>query len=242
VTQPAFDTEQQLSGRAAAAIADMRDELRRRYSGLNTAEAQLAEVLLAAHATTTAGRTRLDDIQRQLVEAIDNPVNALDSPAGERHFLLFLRRKVAEIQRVLDEGALSAADQAELARALADDYLFDAPAPAPAPTPEPAPQTMAASTPPAASLPAAGMPAMPQSMGGGLSQAASPLAWLASLLTGLGQEQTHDTSKHDDDERHPDPPQDVALDSGPEEDEEPVTPDDAPPDDTGPAETRPASG
>jgi hypothetical protein len=237
MTQPAFDTDQQLSGRAAAAVADMHEELRRRLSGLNTAEAQLAEVLLAAHATTTAGRARLDDIQRQLIEAINNPVNALDSPAGERHFLLFLRDKVAEIQRVLDEGMLSAEDQAELARALGDGYLHDAPSPAPQPAP--------AAAPPASALPATGTTSLPQSLGG-LPQAASPLAGLASLLSGgQGQDAAPDpVPKHTSDEAdrdEDDPPADDADREADTEDATPAPPDGATPDEIGPAETRPAS-
>ncbi len=124
------DIDDQLSGRAADAVADMHDELRRRYTGLNSAEAELAEVLLNAQATSEAGRQRLRDIQRQVIEAINNPVNALDTPAGERQFLIFLRGKVAEIRSVVDDGALTARDQAELTRALANDYLSDAPRPA----------------------------------------------------------------------------------------------------------------
>ena len=65
MTQPALDTDEQLSGRAADAVADMHGELQRRYSGLNTAEAQLAEALLTAQTTSEEGRRRLQDIQRQ---------------------------------------------------------------------------------------------------------------------------------------------------------------------------------
>src|SRR3979411_1873532 len=96
-TAPSLDTDEQISGRTVDAVADMHGELQRRYTGLNAAEAQLAEALLAAHATSETGRRRLQDIQHQLVEAISNPVNALDTPAGERQFLVFLRSKVAEI-------------------------------------------------------------------------------------------------------------------------------------------------
>ena len=97
MTQPAVGTDEQLSGRAADAVADIHSELRRRYSGLNGAEAHLAEALLKAQATSEAGRARLQEIQSQLIEAINNPANALDTPAGERQFLIFLRGKIAEI-------------------------------------------------------------------------------------------------------------------------------------------------
>ena len=58
---PSLGTDEQLSGRAADAVADMQSELQRRYSGLNGAEAQLAEVLLTAQAASEAGRARLQE-------------------------------------------------------------------------------------------------------------------------------------------------------------------------------------
>ena len=65
MTQPApsppLITDEQLSGRAVEAVAGMHSELRRRYSGLNTAEAQLAEALLTAQAASEAGRMRLQE-------------------------------------------------------------------------------------------------------------------------------------------------------------------------------------
>ena len=254
---PSLGTDEQLSGRAADAVADMQSELQRRYSGLNGAEAQLAEVLLTAQAASEAGRARLQDIQRQLIEAINNPVNALDTPAGERQFLIFLRGKIAEIQRVVDDGALTAHDQAELARALGSDYLtghlVDDPSSSPDPLPatnparQPTPATPAGvgSLPPVSGLPQVASPsASPPS---GLGGSASPLAGLASLLAGQQQEEPMAAAPHttnderdegeggevtatEDDEREPD-----------DDDEAPVTPDDAPPGDTGPAETRPAA-
>ncbi|HUL98720.1 MAG TPA: hypothetical protein VLU24_04725, partial [Mycobacterium sp.] len=65
MTQPApsppLTTDEQLRGRAVEAVAGMHSELRRRYSGLNTAEAQLAEALLTAQAASEAGRMRLQE-------------------------------------------------------------------------------------------------------------------------------------------------------------------------------------
>lgn len=248
---PALGTDEQLSGRAAEAIADMQDELRRRYTGLNTAEAQLAEVLLTAEAASDTGRIRLQDIQRQLIEAIDNPVNALDTPAGERQFLIFLRGKIAEIQRVVDDGTLAAHDQAELIAALGSAYLYN-PVLADA-GPAPQPSALPSSPAPTTATPATGMSSMP-AMGGlpqaampsasppsGLGAGASPLAGLASLLA--GQPRT---------ESAPAPSQAVAEEpegekvASPEEDEQdsdetPAAPEDAPTEDDGPAETRPAA-
>jgi hypothetical protein len=249
MTQPAASTDEQLSGRAADAVADMHDELARRFTGLNTAEAELAEALLTAQATTEAGRQRLGDIQRQVIEAINNPVNALDTPAGERQFLIFLRGKVAEIQSVLDEGALTAQDQAELMHALANGYLADAPRPAGPPGDQVS--TSAGAAQPSGAAPGAGMTSLPQALGGlpqagaapgGLGAAASPLAGLASLLAGPerspeaadddgGGNVTAEEDRDDDDDE-----QEPADDGDP-----PAVPDDPPPVDSGPAETRPAA-
>ncbi|MDT5011746.1 MAG: hypothetical protein QOH57_3363 [Mycobacterium sp.] len=190
MTQPAppfLDTDEQLSGRTVEAVADLHDELQRRYTGLNTAEARLAEALLTAHAASEAGQRRLQDIQQQLVEAINSPVNALDTPAGERQFLLFLRSKIAEIRRVVDDGALAAHDQSEVTSALANDYLSpdDQPVVPPSANPPPAfasPGPQAVPTPPGLSGFPSSPPAMPS--GSGLSGATAPLSDLASLFTG----------------------------------------------------------
>ncbi len=254
---PALDTDEQLSGRAADAVADMHGELQRRYSDLNTAEAELAEALLMAHATSETGRARLQDIQRQLVEAIHNPVNALDTPAGERQFLVFLRGKISEIQQVVDHGALTAEDQAELVRALADGYLGGDTEPVTRPPTRPS--STGGAEPPAGTAPAAGMAALPQTLGGlpqaaapamppgpgGLGAAASPLAGLASLLAGqdplsdVEAPARPDDREHDEIVPHKDS-DDEPTDDTAEDDEVGSTPDERPPDDFGPAETRPA--
>jgi Domain of unknown function (DUF4226) len=250
MTQPApsppLTTDEQLSGRAVEAVADMHNQLRRRYSGLNTAEAQLAEALLTAQAASEAGRMRLQDIQRQLVEAINNPVNALDTPAGERQFLLFLRGKIAEIQRIIDDGALTAHDQAELTRAFGSVYLAGPLVDDPQPMPDAMPTSLAPR--PIQALPASSMASLP-TMGGlpqaampsasptsGLGAAASPLAGLASLLAG----QQHDEPMADEPHTTSDEPEDRTVTSAEDDEQEPAD-DDAPPDDTGPAETRPAA-
>ncbi|MGH3678642.1 MAG: DUF4226 domain-containing protein, partial [Mycobacterium sp.] len=124
-----------LSGIAVDAVRTLQSELRSDYSGMRSAEIQLAEAILTAHATTVSGRARLQDIQRQLIEAINNPVIALSTPAGERQFLLFLRNKIAEIQQIVDEGALTDEDHAKLTRALGSGYLLDTPGDEPAPAP-----------------------------------------------------------------------------------------------------------
>jgi Domain of unknown function (DUF4226) len=256
MTQPAVTTDEQLSGRAADAVADIHSELRRRYSDLNDAEAQLAEALLTAQTTSEAGRARLQSIQRQLIEAINNPVNALDTPAGERQFLIFLRGKVAEIHRVVDHGDLTAQDQAELTRALANGYLSDGPSPGsdPVPVAGRAPQTaQAAPTVGTGSLPAT-MGALPQATPAALPASAlgtlgSPLAGLLPLLSAhegedaVGAAPNSASHEPDDarftttDDKERDPTDDEADDEAPG-----VTPEDAGPEDAGPAQTRPAAG
>jgi len=124
VTHPSVETAQ--SGEAADAVRTLQAELSGHYSEIRSAEIQLTEAILTAHAVTVSGRSRLQDIQRQLIEAINNPVAALGTPAGERQFLMFLRSKVAEIQDVVDGGALSDEDHAKLTRALASGYLLTA--------------------------------------------------------------------------------------------------------------------
>lgn len=246
-------TDEQLSGRAADAVADLHDELRRRYSGLNTAEAQLAEVLLTAQAASETGRIRLQDIQRQLIEAISNPVNALDTPAGERQFLLFLRSRIAEIQRIVDDGALTAQDQAELAHALGSGYLNE---PLVDATPPPSPSAGTPAQPPRAAAPA-GMSAMPAMTGlpqaampsamspSGLGNAAAPLAALASLLGGQSTDESTATPPTPAEEPGPDVAAHDEEDPEPEgdsvDDDAPAEPPQAPTEETGPAETRPAA-
>ena len=246
-------TDTALSGSAADAVRTLQAELRNDYSGMRSAEIQLAEAILTAHATTVSGRARLQDIQRQLIEAINNPVAALGTPAGERQFLLFLRGKIAEIQQIVDEGALTDEDHAKLTRALGSGYLLDAPDGEPAPSPTGA-ATM--TSPAAGAMPAAGsaLGSLPQAAQGaagapaqgvsGLAGAAPQLAGLASELAGRGDApdppddgaSRPDTDAEDDPE--PDTEEDVADDRvkepPPPDDGDPASPSDAP------AQTRPA--
>jgi hypothetical protein len=194
VTQPSVETTQ--SGVAADAVRTLQAELSGDYSEMRSAEIQLTEAILSAHAVTVSGRTQLQDIQRQLIEAITNPVAALDTPAGERQFLMFLRSKIAEIQAVVDTGALTDEDHANLTRALGSGYLLGraepggpaptAPASANAPMADQAAGILPAVGSALGSLPQAAMgaAAAPAQGASGLAGAASPLAGLAS---GLGE-------------------------------------------------------
>jgi uncharacterized protein DUF4226 len=260
VTHPSVDTPQ--SGKAVDAVRALQTELSSEYSEIRSAEIQLTEAILTAHAVTVDGRARLQDIQRQLIEVINNPVTALDTPAGERHFLLFLRSKIAEIQGIVDTGALTGEDHAKLTRALGSGYLL--------PTSE-----RAGALPPAATsygptgadqgagmLPAVGsaLGALPQAAqgaatapaqsAGGLAGAATPLAGLASgLLDRSGEpdlaEERAETPTPDDAEDEGQETDADEVDDGEEDDvedrrSEPRTPGDREPPADGPAQTRPA--
>ena len=196
MTHPAVETTQ--SGVAADAVRTLQSELSGDYSEMRSAEIQLTEAILSAHAVTMSGRTQLQDIQRQLIEAITNPVAALDTPAGERHFLMFLRGKISEIQDVVDNGALTDEDHARLTRALGSGYLLptsgrDKPVPQ-APSSAGTPTTDQSAGPAPAIGSALG--ALPQAAQGaatapaqgaaGLAGAATPLAGMASGLLERG--------------------------------------------------------
>jgi hypothetical protein len=133
-------TDEQQSGRAADAVKKLHEEMQNRYSQLSDAETKLSEVLLNAHATTADGQQQLQQIQHTIVEAINNPALALDTPAGEQAFLKLLRSQVAAIGDVVKSGALSAEDQSKAVEALTNLYAADSgPTPTPdAPTPAPA--------------------------------------------------------------------------------------------------------
>ena len=193
MTNPSVDSAQ--SGDAVDAVRTLQSELSSDYSEIRSAEIQLTEAILTAHAVTVSGRSRLQDVQRQLIEAINNPVTALDTPAGERHFLLFLRSKIAEIQDIVDTGALTDEDHAKLTRALGSGYLLSASPSEDAPSAPSAPSGgMPMADQAAGMIPAVGsaLGALPQAAQGaatapaqgasGLAGAASPLAGLSSGL------------------------------------------------------------
>ncbi|KPN46606.1 DUF4226 domain-containing protein, partial [Mycobacterium intracellulare] len=127
-----LDTDEQQSGEAAKAVKKLQQELKDHYSKISAAEENLSEVLLNAHAVTEEGRKKLNAIQKEIVDASNNPSMQMDTPAGQKALLTFLRNKVGEISDLLASGALSAEDQAKTAAALAGLYAADtggAPAP-----------------------------------------------------------------------------------------------------------------
>jgi hypothetical protein len=259
VTQPSVDTSQ--SGKAADAVRTLQAGLSNDYSEIRSAEIQLTEAILSAHAVTVSGRVALQDIQRQVIEAINNPVAALGTPAGERGFLLFLRTKVGEIADIVETGALTDEDHAKLTRALGSGYLIPASERAAEPPPGPASGGSSTGDQGAGIVPAVGsaLGSLPQAAqgaaaapaqgAGGLAGAATPLAGLASGLADrageaendLPEERAHpsksDAAEGESDQKDADDEEDDPEDrrTGPR------APDDhPPPDEDGPAQTRPA--
>jgi hypothetical protein len=255
VTHPSVETAQ--SGEAADAVRALQAGLSSDYSEMRSAEIQLTEAILTAHAVTVSGRAALQDIQRQLIDAINNPVAALDTPAGERGFLLFLRTKIAEIQDIVDTGALTDEDHAKLTRALGSGYLLptserggDAP-------PAAASGGASAGDQGAGMLPAVGsaLGALPQAAqgaaaaptqgAGGLAGAATPLAGLASGLLDRGAEpelaeeraEAPTSDEADAESREADAEEE---DDNEDRRTEPRPPGDSEPSEDGPAQTRPA--
>ncbi|WNG92995.1 DUF4226 domain-containing protein [Mycobacterium sp. ITM-2016-00318] len=263
MTQPAVESQ---SGRAADAVRTLQNELSKSYSDMRSAEVQLTEAILSAHAVTVSGRARLQDIQRQLIEAINNPVAALDTPAGERQFLMFLRSKIAEIQGIVDAGALTDEDHAKLTRALGSGYLLagsqrgepmaPATAQAGAPMADEAAGMVPAIGSALGSLPQAaqGAAAAPAQGAGGLAGAASPLAGLVSGLLERGghadiaedsAEKTEDSDERAPDEEDYEAGEDDEAGEDVEDDArdrpaDPHPPSDREPPTSGPAQTRPA--
>lgn len=259
MTGPSVETTQ--SGEAADAVRTLQAELRSDYSEIRSAEIQLADVILTAHAVTVSGRTRLQDIQRQLIEAINNPVTALDTPAGERQFLTFLRSKITEIQDIVETGALSDEDHARLTRALASGYLPTGKADADEQTPAP-PTGAQTSAQTAGLLPAVGsaLGALPQAAQGAATapaQGATGLAGAATPLAGLASGLLERAGEHAVAEERVEPRADDETDDeepGPDDEEEEGTEDDRPsaplphddgepaePPEPAPAQTRPAT-
>jgi hypothetical protein len=120
-----LDTAQQQSGRAADAVNKLHEALHGQYSRISDAEEKFSDVLLAAHATSAAGRDKLDAIQKSIEDAITNPTMSLDTAVGERAFLTFLRDQTAQVNDLVASGALAAADQSAVAQAISALYAAD---------------------------------------------------------------------------------------------------------------------
>jgi hypothetical protein len=199
---PGINTQQQQSGQGAEAIKKMHDELHGQYTKISDADEKFTEVLLNAHATNAAGRDKLNEIQQKIVGAVNEPTMQLDTAAGERAFLTFLRAETADVNDLVASGALAADDESKVAQATAalfacggdgsdPDQPVPPPALAPAPAPSPAPDPgvpasgeVDAGDPdpglgPAPQLPGPDMGLDPGAMGG-----ADPFSSLSSGLPG----------------------------------------------------------
>ena len=201
---PGLATDEQQSGKAADAVKKLQGELHNHYTKISDAEEKLSEVLLNAHATNTAGQHKLNEIQTKIVDAVNNPTMEMDTPAGERVFLTFLRNQVAAVRDLLADGSLSSQDQGKAAQALAALYAADsgvgntddspnpanpgpgqpsqAPAPASPAAPDPAPGF---TDPGSGAAPDMADPGLSDMMGGG-PLGSDPLSSLASMLPALG--------------------------------------------------------
>ncbi len=178
-------TDEQQSGRTAEAVRKLQDELKARYSDLSDAEQKLAESLLTARATTADGQRKLNDIQKKIIDAVNNPDLSLDTPAGEAAFLKFLRGQVAAIGDVVSSGTLTADDQATAIAALSKLYSLqpaDQPASTPAPAAGPGEAAPADGTDPAPLGPVAPDPALGDLGLGAAPVGPDPLSSLASML------------------------------------------------------------
>ena len=198
-------TDEQQSGRTADAVKKLQDDLKRRYNDLSSAEEKLAEILLNARATTADGQKQLNEIQKKIVEAVNNPALSLDTPAGETAFLKLLRSQVAAIGDVLKSGTLYAEDQSKAIAALSHLYAVDqgsenTETPQPGQTGDQAPGSSAPSAPPATADPSLTDPALtdpglgPQmtmpdptlsDLGLGAPMGPDPLSSLASMLPAM---------------------------------------------------------
>ena len=173
-----------------------------RQSNVREADAKLAEIMLSAHATSAEGREAIQGLQKDIVAALNDPKNNLDTADGELQFLKFLREKAETAQKLVQDGKLTSEDQAKLALALADFYKAGSGGPD---SEEPQPGEPAPGTPPGATPPPADpglypsdpgllgpSPEMPDPMLGdlGLPPETSPLSdalgAAAPLLSGMG--------------------------------------------------------
>ncbi|TXI56291.1 DUF4226 domain-containing protein [Mycolicibacterium mageritense] len=115
-------TEEESSGRAADAIKKVKAELSDRQSNVHEADAKLTELMLSANAASEEGRAAIQQMQKDIIAALNDPKNNLDTADGELQFLKFLKEKAETAQKLVDDGKVAAADGEKLALALAEYY------------------------------------------------------------------------------------------------------------------------
>jgi hypothetical protein len=77
-----------------------------RHRTVSAADQALADLLIAAHATTTAALRRLDEIEAELQAVVDNQNEmGLDTPAGVRELQRLLTAKQRQIVSVVTDAA-----------------------------------------------------------------------------------------------------------------------------------------
>jgi Domain of unknown function (DUF4226) len=77
-----------------------------RHRTVAAADQVLADVLIAAHATTTTALRRLDEIEADLQAVVDNQNElGLDTPAGVRELQRLLSAKQRQIVSVVSDAA-----------------------------------------------------------------------------------------------------------------------------------------
>lgn len=117
-----LSTDEENSGRAADAIKKVQGELADRQSNVREADAKLAEIMLSAHAASAEGRAAIQGLQQDIIAALNDPNDNLNTKAGELQFLKFLREKAETAKKLVQDGKLTDEDQAKMALALADFY------------------------------------------------------------------------------------------------------------------------
>ncbi len=117
-----FGTDEENSGRAAEAIKKVQADLATRTSNLKEADAKLTEVMLSVKAARQDGVAAVQEMQKDVVGALNDPKSNLDSGPSELQFLKFLRDKTAAASDLVKQGKLTDADAKKMAMALADFY------------------------------------------------------------------------------------------------------------------------
>lgn len=177
-TSGVSDTDEQQTGQGAAALKKLHSELAGQYNKISDADQKFSDVLMNAHAATTAGRDRLNAIQKDIVDAVNNPAVSLDAPAGQRSFLTMLKAHAAEVNDLLASGGVNSEDSSKIAQAIAGLYAADA---ADGSDPN-QPQQPAGPSAPASPLPAEPAPSDP----GGVDPGLGPAPQMPDPDPGLG--------------------------------------------------------
>jgi len=111
-------TELETSGAAAAAISQLHEEQQRWRDQSSDAAEKISEVLLSARPVTPDGQQKLNAIQQRIIDAVNDPGMNIDTPAGVKAYLQFLRGQLGDIRELITSGSLSDQDAARALAAL----------------------------------------------------------------------------------------------------------------------------